>query len=251
MNIFFKILQKISRFLITIIPINYKKNHKFLNKNQVSNSNMILSLLADKINPEYILDIGCGHGEWFLKCNKFFPHARYLLFDGNKLNDNKLSLLKKKYLNFSYKICLLSDSVKKLKFFNMGYGSSVYEEKTNFPRKVENIISSTLENELTDLNLTSTNNMIKLDVQGSEIDILKGLNKNISFFETIILETSVKEYNKNAPLFIDVINFMNKKNYVFYDIYDLKRLGNTKSFLVQFDAVFVRKNSSLLNFNFV
>ena len=251
MNIFFKILQKISRFLITIIPINYKKNHKFLNKNQVSNSNMILSLLADKINPEYILDIGCGHGEWFLKCNKFFPHAKYLLFDGNKLNDNKLSLLKKKYLNFSYKICLLSDSVKKLKFFNMGYGSSVYEENTNFSRKVENIISSTLENELTDLNLTSTNNMIKLDVQGSEIDILKGLNKNISFFETIILETSVKEYNKNAPLFIDVINFMNKKNYVFYDIYDLKRLGNTKSFLVQFDAVFVRKNSSLLNFNFV
>ena len=251
MNIFFKILQKISRFLITIIPINYKKNHKFLNKNQVSNSNMILSLLADKINPEYILDIGCGHGEWFLKCNKFFPHAKYLLFDGNKLNDNKLSLLKKKYLNFSYKICLLSDSVKKLKFFNMGYGSSVYEENTNFSRKVENIISSTLENELTDLNLTSTNNMIKLDVQGSEIDILKGLNKNISFFETITLETSVKEYNKNAPLFIDVINFMNKKNYVFYDIYDLKRLGNTKSFLVQFDAVFVRKNSSLLNFNFV
>jgi hypothetical protein len=77
------------------------------------------------------------------------------------------------------------------------------------------------------------------------------LNNHISFFETIILETSVKEYNKNAPLFIDVINFMNKKDYVFYDIYDLKRLGNTKSFLVQFDAVFVRKNSSLLNFNFV
>ena len=43
---------------------------------------------------------------------------------------------------------------------------------------------------------------------------------------------------------------MNKKNYIFYDIYDLKRLGNAKSFLVQFDSVFIRKNSSLLNFNF-
>lgn len=251
MNIIFKIFQKISKYLLTLIPIKYKKNHTFLNKNQVTNSDIILSLLADKINPEYILDIGCGHGEWFLRCNKFFPNSKYLLFDANIFNDSKLSLLKEKYLNFSYKICLLSDSVKKLKFFNMGYGSSVYEEKTNFSRQVENITSSTLENELIDLNLTSTNNMIKLDVQGSEIDILKGLNNHISFFETIILETSVKEYNKNAPLFIDVINFMNKKDYVFYDIYDLKRLGNTKSFLVQFDAVFVRKNSSLLNFNFV
>jgi len=251
MNIIYKILLKIAKFLIFIIPINYKKNHKFLNKNQVTNSNLILSLLSDQINPEYILDIGCGHGEWFLKCNKFFPHSKYLLFDGNKMNDVKLNLLKKKYFNFSYKICLLSDSIKKLKFFNMGYGSSVYEEKTNYARKAEYILSSTLENELNDLNLTSTNNMIKLDVQGSELDILKGLNKYISYFEVIILETSVKEYNENAPLFIDVINFMNEKGYVFYDIYDLKRLGDKKSFLVQFDAVFVRKNSFLLNFDFI
>ena len=69
--------------------------------------------------------------------------------------------------------------------------------------------------------------------------------------EEAVPETSVKEYNKGSPLFIDVINFMNEKNYSFYDIYDLKRLGKNKSFLVQFDAVFVRKNSSLINFDFI
>ena len=96
----------------------------------------------------------------------------------------------------------------------MGYGSSVLK-KRQISRKVESIVSSILENELTNLKLTSTNNIIKLDVQGSEIDVLKGLNKHIELFETIILETSVKEYNKDAPLFIDVINFMNEKGYVF------------------------------------
>jgi FkbM family methyltransferase len=246
MNFFFKILQKFSKFLLSLIPINYKKNHKFLNKNQVTNTEIVLSLLADKINPEYILDIGCGHGEWFLKCYNFFPNSKYLLFDGNKNNENSLSLLKKKYYNISYKICLLSDTIKELKFFNMGYGSSVYEEKTNFSRKTELITSSTLEIELSRFNFNSSNNLIKLDVQGSEIDILKGMEKKISFFEIIILETSVKEYNKGSPLFIDVINFMNKLNYTFYDIYDLKRLGNYSSFLVQFDAIFVKNNSSLL-----
>jgi len=44
---------------------------------------------------------------------------------------------------------------------------------------------------------------------------------------------------------------MNEKDYSFYDIYDLKRLGMNKSFLVQFDSIFVRKNSSLLNFDFI
>lgn len=251
MNFFYKFLQKISKFFLSLIPIHFKKNHKFLNKNQVTNTSIILSLLKDKIDPEYILDIGCGHGEWFLKCNKFFPEAKYLLFDANKINVDKLLTLKNKNSNIIYKICLLSDSIKKLKFFNMGYGSSVYEEKTNFSREAEYITSSTLKHELSDLNFNSSNNIIKLDVQGSEIDILKGLGNNIIFFEIIILETSVKEYNKGSPLFIDVINFMNEKNYSFYDIYDLKRLGKNKSFLVQFDAVFVKKNSSLLNFDLI
>jgi hypothetical protein len=44
---------------------------------------------------------------------------------------------------------------------------------------------------------------------------------------------------------------MNKTNYTLYDIFDLKRLGNYGSFLVQFDAIFVKKNSSLLNFDFI
>ena len=129
----------------------------------------------------------------------------------------------------------------------MGYGSSIYEEKTNFSRTIEYINSSTLENELAFLNINSSSNIIKLDVQGSEIDILEGLGKNISFFEIVILETSVKEYNEGAPLFIDVINFMDKKNYSLYDICDLKRLGLERSFLIQLDAVFIRKNSSILN----
>ena len=251
MNLVYKILFKFSKFLLFLIPINFKKNHKFLNKNQVINTEIILSLLKEKINPEYILDIGCGHGEWFLKCINFFPNSKYLLFDGNKLNEDKLAILKKKYINITYKICLLSNSIKQLKFFNMGYGSSIYEEKTNFSRKIEYIKSSTLENELSSLNITSSNNIIKLDVQGSEIEIIEGLGKNISNFEIIILETSVKEYNKGAPLFIDVINFMDKKNYSLYDICDLKRLGFERSFLIQLDAVFIKKNSSILNFDFI
>ena len=250
MNFLYKFLQRFSRFLLKLISINYKKNHKFQNKNQVTNTQLILSLLKDKISPDYIIDVGCGHGEWFLKCFKFFPNSNYLLFDANKNNMNKLSILSQKYSQIKYKICLLSSEIKEFKFFNMGYGSSVYEEKTNHPRKIEYIQSTTLKAELSHLSLSSSNNIIKLDVQGSEIDILNGLEDDITFFEVIILETSLKEYNKNSPLFLEVINFMNSKNFIFFDICDLKRLGDNNSFLVQFDAIFVNKKSNLLNFNF-
>lgn len=251
MNSIYKFLQRISRFLLKLISINYKKIHKFQNKNQVTNTELILSLLEEKITPNYILDIGCGHGEWFLKCFKFFPDSKYLLFDADINNKNKLSLLSEKYSKISYKICLLSNKIQEFRFYNMGYGSSVYEEKTSHPRKIEYLQSTTLKVELSKLSINTYNNIIKLDVQGSEIDILEGLEDYISFFEVIILETSLKEYNKNSPLFLEVINFMNTKDFSLYDICDMKRLGGKSSFLVQFDAVFVRKNSNLLNFNFI
>ena len=70
--------------------------------------------------------------------------------------------------------------------------------------------------------ISSKNNLLKLDVQGSELDILKGLGNKIDTFEAIILETSVRRYNQSSPLFIKIINFMYKKNFIFYDLCDLK-----------------------------
>ena len=43
---------------------------------------------------------------------------------------------------------------------------------------------------------------------------------------------------------------MNNKGFRLYDLFDLKRLGNNESFLVQFDCVFVRNNSELLKVKF-
>jgi hypothetical protein len=103
---------------------------------------------------------------------------------------------------------------------------------------------------LSEKKILSKNNLLKLDVQGSELDILKGLGNKIDIFEAIILETSVRRYNQSSPLFIKIINFMYKKNFIFYDLCDLKRLDGTNSTLIQFDALFINKNSKLINKNY-
>ena len=43
---------------------------------------------------------------------------------------------------------------------------------------------------------------------------------------------------------------MKSKNFILYDIFDLKRLGENNSFLVQFDCIFVKNNSNLLDVKF-
>ncbi len=249
--IYLKFISRLLRFFKSLLTNNQLSNHKFQNKNQVTNANIILNLLKNKnFSPNYIVDAGCGYGEWTKKLLKIFPMSNFHLYDADQNNFEKLCILKKKYKNINFKICLLSDDNKPYKFYNMGYGSSIYEEQTLHKRNVEEISSTTLDQELPDELKNQTNNLIKLDVQGSELKVLEGLRETINSFEIIILEVSIHNYNKDSPLFDKVMNYMNKKNYRLYDLFDLKRLGNNKSFLVQFDCVFVRNNSELFKVKF-
>ncbi len=247
---FYKYIERIIRYTKKLIPNKYKGHHKYQNKNQITNTEIVLSLLKNEINFSNIVDVGCGHGEWYLKSKKIFPDSNYILFDANIENKNKLEQLSKKNTNFFFFICVLSDKIKNVKFFRMGYGSSLYEENTNHPRLVENLKSSTLSLELEKFNLENDNNLIKLDVQGSELDIINGLGNKLNYFKVIIMEVSVRQYNSGSPLFSDVVSFMDKRNYTLYDICDNKRLGEYNSKLIQLDCVFVKKNTSFLNFNF-
>ncbi len=245
-----KFLERITRFCRYLMSDDFKGNHKYQNKNQITNRYIVLNLLKNKnFIPGNIVDVGCGYGEWTKLMLKYYPYSKYYLFDANIENEKYLDDLCKSKENLNYKICLLSDNINEYKFFSMGTGSSIYEENTNHPRKVQNLMSTTLKKELPTKLFNSKNNLIKLDVQGSELKILEGLN-SFDCFEVIILEVSLHEYNKGAPLFIDIINYMREKNYVLYDLFDFKRLGNQNSYLLQFDCIFVRQNSDLLQVNF-
>ena len=251
MNKINKLLERITRFCRFLMSEKYKLYHKYQNKNQITDTNFILNSLKTKgFEPKYIVDVGCGYGEWTKKMIKYFKNSNFLLFDADESNKEKLDKLITENKNIAYQITLLSDDVKDYQFFKMGYGSSIYEEQTTHKREIKNIKSKKLINLLPKEFKNSDNNMIKLDVQGSELKILNGLDNLLDKFEVIILETSIHKYNKDAPLFKDVLDFMTNNEYKLYDLFDFKRLGNHKSFLLQFDCVFVRNDSNLLKVKF-
>lgn len=243
-----KILEKTSRFLLSLISTHYKSNHKFLNKNQVSNFETITYLLKKRgYNPSIIIDVGAAKGDWTKSMLNIYPSAQYYLFDADSSNFLSLKKMSKINSNVSIKLALLSNKIEDYKFFKMGYGSSIYEEKSDHKRKSEIMKSSLLSDELPSEISNYHNNMMKIDVQGSELLVLEGLGDKLELFEVIILETSIQEYNKDAPFIDDIILFMKNKGFRIYDIYDLKRLGGNNSYLLQCDIVFVKKESFLNN----
>lgn len=86
--------------------------------------------------------------------------------------------------------------------------------------------------------------LLKVDVQGAELEVLEGSKNSLSLIEVIVLEVSMFKFMKNSPEFYDVIHYMKNIGFVAYDIiFGWNRpLDNA---LGQVDIVFVKENSFL------
>jgi hypothetical protein len=61
--------------------------------------------------------------------------------------------------------------------------------------------------------------VLKVDVQGTELDVLEGATQTMKLTELVLLEVSFFEFLKGSPQFYDVVAYMKQKGFVVYDIY--------------------------------
>jgi len=79
--------------------------------------------------------------------------------------------------------------------------------------------------------------VIKLDVQGYELEVLKGAGKYLAEVKYIIAEVSFKEYYKDQPLLLDIAAYLRTYN---FDIYAFGQNTPTGLPLGQIDVLFKR-----------
>ena len=116
--------------------------------------------------------------------------------------------------------CLISDTSEKEYIFNIfsngGASSSIYEcnpSQWQWPTVVKvgetKLKSTTIETILKEQNWDNLRYDLVLDVQGAELDVLKGFNiDNFKNIDKITTEISTMEFYKNGVLFNDLNTFI-------------------------------------------
>lgn len=191
--------------------------------------------------PDTILDIGANVGEFYRDSIQYFPDAYYYLVEPNPECEEALQSL-----GVDYYLGAVSDIEKEatLLISTLQFrctGNSLYREKTYFFAE-DKIKRHTLKTTTLDtLFQDKVFDLVKIDTQGSELDILKGGLNLIKQAKGIILELAAVEYNIGAPLGYEVTAYMEELGFI-----KRERLGTnfnpeTRE-LVHEDYLFIRKD---------
>ena len=186
-----------SKFIYNLFKIFPKKFINLFNKfyNHKLNFNL-LNLIKNGVAINIIYDIGAFRGEWSNYLDKTSLKGKeFFLFEANEENERYL-----KKLNYKYFIGVLSDKEKNVNFYSqVSTGDSYFVEQTSVYKNncIPNIKrTSTIDDVIKDNNLPLPN-LIKIDTQGSELEILQGAKKSVSNCSLIYLECPIIEYNLN------------------------------------------------------
>lgn len=206
---------------------------------------VLQSIKENGFAPQTIVDIGAHVGSWSQLASQIFPMAKFFMIEGNP--DHRASLkdsLHQIGQNSEYAILLLGPEERSATtFYKLDTGSSVLPELTSFQRTEVTLPMSTLDGFMRGRECRVPI-LLKLDVQGFELEVLRGGAEVLAQSEVVMMETSLIQYNENAPLFGEVVRFMAQRDFVVFDFCGQLRRETDRA-LFQTDVVFVREDSSL------
>lgn len=199
--------------------------------------------------PKGILDIGANRGEWTEMAKRIFPEAAVIMVEPQ---EEMRRLLQK-----------VTSRLDRVEWIQAGAGASKGEmiqtiwkdlNGSSFVPKPGDVQPEYREQRASPIvtidGLLSERphfapDMVKMDIQGFELEALKGAHTIFGKTELFILETSLFRFlGENQPITHDVIAFMHERGYELYDITEFLRRPIDGA-LGQVDLAFAHKEGFL------
>jgi FkbM family methyltransferase len=195
-------------------------------------------------SPRTVVDVGAAYGSFALACNRIYPTAKYVLLEPLREYETFLKKAMNSLADAEYIPAAVGREPGEatMNVHPDLVGSSVYLEEdvplvNGVPRRVRAV---TLD-EVLSKGEAKAPFLVKVDVQGAEVDVLIGGTGMLENAEYVLLEVSLFEFFKGAPQFHDVLGFMKSKGFVPYDLCGLQYRTLDRA-LSQVDVAFVKEN---------
>jgi len=186
--------------------------------------------MAKDINVVY--DVGAHNGSWTNQVSRILKSADFFLFEPNTAHNSQLGETGFRFFND-----VLSDQVKTIEWFGVGgLGDSYYKESGQAFINISptKIVTNTLNNYIQKFQLPIPQ-LLKIDTQGSEIDIIAGSSDFISLVKYVLLECPLVEYNLGAPNFQKYLSTMQNLGFLPIDVTEVHYMNQMA---VQIDIAF-------------
>lgn len=189
-------------------------------------------------NPAVIFDIGAARGEWARMAHEIFPKSRIVSFEPNKREQPSLEKVQAEIPNFDFKLGFLGPKRDTVTYSDENTQTSLLSDAKSSG-------NATAEMYVLDEMIASGEiprpDFMKLDVQGFELEVLKGAENALKAGPALLLEVSFIDFLPHMPLIEDVLKFMSQRDYVWHDVMGLSRRPADDT-LWQMDVFFVKRD---------
>ena len=204
-------------------------------------------LVKDIKAPETIIDIGSNKGQFILLMEQIFPNKIVYSFEPI------IEMINKQKKFYKYK--------KNITFHNLALGSSICSKEFLITSRMDSssflkVVSNTNKSknysviEKRDIKVSTLDKiflnekishpiLIKMDVQGYELEVLKGANDLLKKIDYLLLEVSDNEMYQNQPTEKIIVEYLKNFNFEIYRSNDWLKIQNTN--FNQRDIIFQKK----------
>jgi len=178
---------------------------------------------ARGFKPKFALDVGANVGGWTRMAKGIFPEARFVLIEPQREMRRFLDPLCAAFPDVSWVEVAVGSAdttlVQTVYPDNPGASSFLELAKGTPPRVSESrdVRVTTIDSLIRERQLPPPD-LIKMDIQGFELEALRGAATILGHTELVVVEVSLVASMVGAPLASDVVVFMRERGYEIYDL---------------------------------
>ena len=202
-------------------------------------------LAARSFKPELIFDVGAFRGEFAMSALAVWPAARVACFEPLGHASERILQLRTSVPNIDvHRTVVGATEEASVEMRVANASSTLLRDAHNDSYPIERIPQTTVDATVRSAYAGRAPDLLKLDVQGYELQVLKGAEASLRQVRVILSELSLLDLHEGVPVLDEMLAWLSQREFVAYDICGLTRRPLDDA-LWQTDMIFVREDDPL------